>query len=504
MAEINNEIKLAQDNKANRAVGNLFWRFFERCGAQIVTFVVSIVLARLLDPTVYGTIALITVFTSILEIFISSGFGSALIQKKDADDVDFSTVFYFNVVMCVLIYAIIFFCAPLIANFYNISELTPIIRVIGLTLVISGVKNIQISYVTKNMQFKKFFFATLGGTIGAAVVGIVMAYKGYGVWALVAQGLFNHTIDTIILWIIVRWRPKLKFSFKRLKTLFSFGWKLLVSSLIDKVYNESWSLIIGKKYSSEDLAFYNKGNSFPSLIVGNINSSINSVLLPVMSAEQDKREKVKAMTRRAIKTSVYIMAPLMIGLAVCAEPLVKLLLTDKWLPCVFFMQIFCITYIFYPIHTANLNAINAMGRSDYFLGLEIVKKILGISAILATMWISVEAMAYSLLVTTLISSIINAFPNKKLLNYSWFEQMKDIIPYIALAVLMGVPVYFIGYISLPTIVILLLQIIVGAIIYISLSALFKLEIFNYLLTLIKSFFKKRNKEEKENSIEESK
>ncbi len=478
--------------KTESPIQNIFWRFLERIGAQLVTFIVSIVLARLLDPTIYGTIALVTVFTAIMQVFVDSGLGNALIQKKNADDLDFSTVFYFNMVVCCLLYGVMYFAAPLIARFYENMELVPIIRVLSLTLVVSGLRNVQQAYVSRHMLFKKFFYSTIGGTIGAAVVGVGMAYAGYGVWALVGQQLFNTLVGTIILWFVVKWRPKWMFSFSRLKGLFSYGWKLLVSALIDTLYNDLRSLIIGKLYSEEDLAFYDKGKQFPNLIVTNINTSIDSVLLPAMSNEQDDSTRVKAMTRRAIRTSSYIMAPLMLGLAVCAEPIVRLLLTDKWLDCVLFLRIFCITYLFYPIHTANLNAIKAMGRSDMFLILEIIKKVVGLGLLVATMFYSVEAMAYSLLVSTLLSTIINAFPNKKLLNYSWFEQMKDILPNIGLALLMAVPVFFVGYLPLPTIVVLLIQVVTGAGIYVGGSMLFKVEMFQYLIDVIKGFGKKEN------------
>lgn len=474
-----------------KTLSNFMWRFFERCGAQLVSFIVSIILGRLLAPDFYGTIALVTVFTSIMQVFVDSGMGNALIQKKNADDLDFSSVFYFNIVMCVFLYLCMFFAAPLIAHFYNDMELVPIIRVLSLTLVVSGVKNVQQAYVSRNLLFKKFFYVTLGGSITAAIVGITMAYAGYGVWALVAQQLVNVTMSTIILWFTVKWRPQLAFSFSRLKSLFSFGWKLLVSALIDTVYNDIRQLIIGKLYSESDLAYYNRGRQFPNLVVTNINTSIDSVLLPTMSKEQDDPARIKSMTRRAIRTSTYIMAPMMIGLAVCAEPLIRLLLTEKWLGCVLFLRIFCTTYLFYPIHTSNLNAIKAMGRSDLFLKMEIVKKIVGLILVVSTMFISVEAMAYSLLINTLCSTIINSFPNKKLLQYSWFEQMKDILPNIGLALLMGVPVLLMQYLPLPTIVVLILQVIAGAVIYIGLSALLKLEIFTYLLNLVKDFMKKK-------------
>lgn len=281
------------------------------------------------------------------------------------------------------------------------------------------------------------------------------------------------------------------FSWKRLKELFSFGWKLLCSSLIDTVYTNIRSLIIGKMYSATDLAYYNQGEKFPKLIVGNINSSIDSVLLPTMSNAQDDKERVKNMTRRAIKTSTYIMAPLMMGLAFCAEPIVKLVLTDKWLECVPYMRIFCITYMFYPIHTSNLNAINALGRSDLFLKLEIEKKIVGIVLLLSTMWFGVKAMAYSLLVSCVLSQMINSGPNKKLLGYGYLEQLKDILPGIFLALGMGVCVYFIEYIQMPTILTLIVQVAVGGTIYVGLSKIFKLDSFEYLWNIAMSFLHKK-------------
>ena len=471
-------------------IGNFIWRFAERCGAQLVTFIVSIVLARILDPKDYGTIALVTVFTTILQVFVDSGLGTALIQKKNADDLDFSSVFYFNFIVCIILYVGMFIAAPYIALFYKDTTLTPVIRVISLTIVISGVKGIQQAYVSKNMLFKRFFFSTIGGTIFSAVLGIAMAYMGYGVWALVAQQLSNTAIDTLILWLTVKWRPKKMFSYERLKGLFSFGWKLLISSLLDTAYNNLRNLIIGKLYSSSDLAFYNQGEKFPKVIVMNINASIDSVLLPTMSIEQDNPERIKQMTRRAIKTSTYVMAPLMMGLAFCAEPIVRLVLTDKWIFCIPFLRIFCITYMFWPVHTANLNAINAMGRSDWFLRLEIIKKIVGLAILLSTMWFGVMAMAYSLLLSSVLSQIINSWPNRKLLKYGYLEQVRDFAPGILLAVLMGICVHFVEYMSLPMIVTLVIQIVLGAIIYIVGAAILKLEEFQYLLEMIKSIMKK--------------
>ena len=473
----------------NNIFNNFFWRFLERCGAQGVTFIVSIVLARILDPTVYGTVALVTVFTTIMQVFVDSGMGNALIQKKNADDLDFSTVFYFNIVVCIALYGIMFVAAPLIARFYEMPELTPVVRVLSLTLIISGVKNVQQAYVSRNMLFKRFFFATLGGTVGAAVIGIWMAYRGYGVWALVAQNLFNLTLDTLILWLTVKWRPKLIFSFERLKTLFSFGWKLLVSAILDTTYRDLRQLIIGKLYTSDDLAHYNRGDQFPRLIVSNINTSIDSVLLPTMSSEQDHKERVRSMTRRAIRTSTYLMMPMMVGLAICAEPLVRLVLTDKWLPCVPFLRIFCFTYAFYPIHTANLNAIKAMGRSDMFLGLEIVKKVVGIVVLLSTMRFGVMVMAYSLLFTSVLNQIINSWPNRQLLDYKYSEQFKDMLPQIMLSLAMGAIVYCISLLNLSDIATLCIQVPFGVAIYFGASWLFKFESFEYVLNIVKKFIR---------------
>ena len=478
---------------STNVITNFFWRFLERCGAQGVTFIVSIVLARLLDPTVYGTVALVTIFTTIMQVFVDSGMGNALIQKKDADDLDFSSVFYFNMAMCSVLYLIMFFAAPFIASFYRMPELTAIVRVLSFVVVISGVKNVQQAYVSRHLMFKRFFFSTLGGTIGAAVIGIAMAYLGFGVWALVAQMLFNAAVDTTILWITVKWRPKKMFSFQRLKSLFSYGWKLLASSLIDTVYNDLRQLIIGKKYSSGDLAYYNQGKKFPQLIVTNINTSIDSVLLPTMSKAQDDMAAVRSMTRRAIKTSTFLMMPAMIGLAVCAVPLVQLILTEKWLPCVLFLRIFCITYAFYPIHTANLNAIKAMGRSDLFLKLEIIKKTVGIIAILITMWISVQAMAYSFLVTTILNQIINSWPNKKLLNYSYLEQVKDMMPQILLSLGMGAAIYAVSFLHLSASLTLLIQIPLGVLVYWSGSKIFHVESYTYIIEMVKNFKKRKKK-----------
>lgn len=469
---------------------NLIWRFMERCGAQLVSVVVSFVLARMLDPAVYGLVAKVTIITSIMLVFVDSGMANSLIQKKDPDDLDFSSVFFFNVAFCLVLYVGLFFAAPLIAEYNGQPELTAIVRVLGLTVVVAGVKNVQQAYVSKTMQFKRFFFATLGGTAVSAAVGIAMAYKGFGVWALVAQQLSNVTINTCVLWLTVGWRPKAMFSLERLRALLGYGWKLLASGLLDTVYNKLREIFIAVFYTDTDLAFYNRGNALPNLIVENINSSIDSVLLPVLSAEQDHAEQVREMTRRAIKVSSYIIMPLMMGLAVCAEPFVRFFLTEKWLPCVPYLRIFCFTYSFYPLHTANLNAIKAMGRSDLFLILEIVKKAVGITALLLTMRLGVYPMALSLLATSVLSQIINAWPNSRLLNYSYLRQLADLLPTILLAAAMGACIYPVSLLGLSDIVTLVIQVPLGVLVYVLGSKLLRIDSFEYLMSIVKKLVRR--------------
>ena len=471
----------------NKVFSNLIWRFSERVGAKLISVIVNLILARILAPELYGTVAIVLVFTEILQVFVESGFGTALIQKKDADDLDFSSVFFFNLAVSIVLYAMLFAAAPLIAKLYRKSELLEIVRIVGLILIIAGVRNVQQAYVSRNMLFKRFFFATLGGTVIAAIVGIGMAVKGFGVWAYVAQYLLNNLVGTLILWFTVKWRPKLQFSLERLKGLFSYGWKLLVSSVLNIVSDKLRPLLIGYRFSASDLSFYNEGILFPNLIVDNVNSSIDSVLLPALSQQQDSAENVKTMTRRAIQISSYIMWPLMIGLFVCAKPLVSLLLGEQWLPCIPFLRIFSLYYALFPIHTANRNAIKAMGRSDIFLKLEILKRILDFAFVLVTLFIGVRAMAIGLLIEGVLCLFINAFPNRKLCGYAFSEQVRDIFPAFLLSAVMGAVVFALTFLGFGDLLTLILQVLAGAAIYIASSAVLKLEPFQYLLGIVRRF-----------------
>ncbi len=489
------------DNTKNKVLSGLIWKFGERITAQIVTFAVSVVLARLLPTEAYGLITLVTMFITFANCVVVNGFGSSLIQKKDADNVDFSTVLYFQIGAGLIIYLILFITAPVIASFFGdeYELLSPVLRVLGLRIPLTAINNVQQAYVSKKMIFKKFFFSTIIGTVISAVVGIWMAYAGYGVWALVGQYLTNTTVDTIILGVTIKWKPELKFSWTKLKELFGYGWKILVASLIGELYNELRTLIIGKLYTSNDLAFFDKGKQIPNIIVTNINTTISNVLFPAIANAQNKANDVKNITRRAIKTSAYIMCPLMFGLAVVAEPLVTLLLTEKWLPCVKYLQIYCISYCFEPIQTANLQAIKAVGRSDIFLKLEIIKKGSSILILFAVMNFGVDAIAYSLLLTTLIASIANTMPNKKLIMYSYRELFVDMSAGILISAIMAGIVYIEGmFLTTGTLVTLIIQVLTGGIVYFAISAIFKVEAFTYLkntvIEYLSSMLKKKRTE----------
>lgn len=468
-----------------KMASGLVWRFGERITAQLVSTIVSIVLARLLSPDNYGIISLTLVFINLANVFVTSSFGNALVQKKNVDNLDFSSVFYFNIVFSLGLYAALFLAAPGLAGFYENPLLTPVIRVLAVRIPVAAINSIQQAYVSRNMLFKRFFWSTLFGTVISGVVGIIMAYHGFGVWALVAQYLTNTCTDTIVLWFTVKWRPDFAFSWKRARGLISYGWKLLVSALLETGYNELRALIIGKLYSTSDLAYYKQGDKYPNLIVVNVNTSISSVLFPAISQVQDEQMRVKQMTRRAIQISSYIMWPMMLGLGVVAEPFIRIVLTEKWLPCVPFLRIFCFTYGLWPIHTANLEAIKAMGRSDLYLKLEVIKKALGILALVISMRFGVLAIAWSLVATGIISTFVNSAPNKKMLNYSYLEQLCDILPSFAMAVVMAVIIYPISWLGMPDIVTIIVQIFCGCLIYLILSILTKQSAFSYLLSFIK-------------------
>lgn len=467
---------------------NLSWKFAERISSQMVSFVVSIVLARILAPSDYGAIAMVMIFVTLANVFVEGGFSSALIQKKDADKLDFSTVFYFSVFFSIILYAVLYIVAPYISQFYGkgYEILTPVLRVIGLQVIIYGANAVQQAYISRRMMFKKFFWSTLVGTIVSAVIGLVMAYLGYGIWALVGQQLSSVVTNTLVLYLVTRKLPGLMFSFQRLKGLFEYGAKILGASFLVNMFLNLRSLVIGKIYSANDLAFFDRGRQFPNLLVTNINSSIDAVLFPKMSQEQDNKERIKQTCRNSIRFSSFVMMPLMLGMAACAEPLIRLLLTDKWIECVPFLQLFCVIYMFYPMHTANMQAIKALGHSETYLKLEIIKKSLELIGLLLVMNISVTAIAINMAVLTTLFTFVNAYPNIKLLNYTFKEQMKDILPSITLSVFMAIIVYYIGkFLTIPNICVLIVQILSGITIYLLLSLSLKNKEMLYMYIAIK-------------------
>lgn len=471
-------------------ISSLIWKLMERVGTQGIQFVVQIVLARLLAPEQFGTIAIVMVFINLAQVFVQSGFNTALIQK-DTDELDFSSVLYLSLFVATLLYIVIYSIAPFIANFYRDPLLMPVLRVLGFTLFFGAFNSIQNAYISRNMLFKKLFYSSIGAILISGTAGVIAAYMGLGVWALVIQQLTNQTSIIIIMWFNVKWRPRLIFSFKRVRVLFSFGWKLLASSLLNTLYLDLRTLIIGRIYSSSTLAYYNRGQQFPKVLVSNINGSIQSVMLPTLSAHQDNKIRVKEMMRRSIVTSSFLIFPMMIGMAVVAEPLVKIVLTDKWLPSVPFLQIYCIVYALMPIQTTNLQAINAMGRSDIFLKLEIIKKIVGLTILGVSINFGVIAIAIGGVLSSIISTFVNAYPNKQLLDYSYKEQFIDIIPSLIISITMGCIVYLFNFLNLTAFQLLIMQIISGIFIYISLAKISKNESYDYLLANLKQAYRNR-------------
>ena len=468
----------------------LFWKFGERIIAQGVSFVVSLVLARLLMPDEYGIVALVLVFINLANVFVSDGLGSALVQRLNATSKDFSTMFYCSGILSIFLYLLLFFIAPAIARFYQNPALAPVLRVLSLQVPLSAVKTIQHAYVQRHMIFKKFFWSTLGGTLVSGVVGIAMAYAGCGVWSLVAQYLVNSVIDTIILFITVEWHPAFEFDIHAAKEMTQYGWRLMAAQFINTFYTELQSLLIGKVYSEADLAAYNKGNQFPSLLITNINVSISSVLFPAMARSAYDPVALKALTKKSIKMSSYILFPMLAGLIAVANPLISLLLTDNWLCCVPFLQIGCIYWMFQPSQTANVQAIKASGRSDICLKLEVIKKVIGITLLLLSIRINVYAVVISNALFAGISALLNIIPNKKLIGYGIMDQLADCAPALLLSGAVFVAASFVLRFNLINIVTLALQVVIGVAVYVGGSILFKVESFYYILNMIKNHTKK--------------
>lgn len=480
----------------NKLVSSVAWKFAERTLSQLVSLIVSIVLARLLLPDDYGAISMVMVFITFADVLITSGFPVALIQKKDADETDYSSVLFANIVLSVILYIILFFSSPLVAEFYDMPILSGVLRVLGVRVIISAVNSVQSAFVSKNMLFKKYFWATFLGTTISGVIGIAMAYMDFGVWALVAQQLISTSVGVIVLFVVLKWRPKCLFSWNRLRGLFRFGWKILFEGISETFTVQVRNLIIGKVYTSGDLGYYTKAQQFPNLLVSNVVSSVSTVLFPAMSAEQDNHERVKELMRKSVKVTSFVMFPLSLGLALVAKPFVEVVLTDKWLDCVPYLQIFCFTQVATVGMICRHEALKSIGRSDVYMYEHFIARVITLAVLFAVYKVSVMAIALSLIAGIVVTAVTVGVTSKKYNDYSYKEQLMDILPIILASFVMGILVYFIGLLALPAIAVLFLQILVGAIGYLLVSHIFKLEGYVYLLGLFKNFTGSRKGEER--------
>lgn len=469
-----------------RTITGIFWRGLETIGTQGIQFIVGIILARLLAPEQFGLIAMLMIFTQLAQTFVVSGFPNALIQKKDADFTDECSVFFLNIIISVVVYFILWLSAPFIASFYSEPILAVVLRVVSLTLIIGAFAQVQQTLLTKQIDFKSQLKVGLSSIIVSGIVGVLMAYKGFGVWALVAQQLTLVTMRTTTLWFVSPWRPALLFCFRSVKSLFKFGSKLLLSGLLDTFYNNIYGLIIGKVFSPADLGFYNRGRSVPNLVMTSVNGTVSSVMFPVFSSIQNDVVKLKTAAKQALTSISSLVLPLMFGLVAVAVPFVRLLLTDKWLPCVPYLRIMCLVYATWPIQVANLQIINAIGRSDIFLRLEIIKKVLITIAIVITFKHGILAIVAGQLVTAIMSIFLNSHYSGKFINYSTLEQLKDLLPMTILAAIMATIVYFLGFLNTQNLLVQFsVQVLAGLVIYITGGIVMKLDGFCLVLETLK-------------------
>ena len=479
-----------------QVIEGTIWKFLERIFAHGVSLIVSIIIARILTPHDFGVVSLVTIFFAFANTIISGGLNTALIQKKDADSEDYNTVYSVSIIVSLLLYFVLFFTAPFIAKAYRNEILIKIVRVMGISLPIYALKSIVCAYVSSNMDFKKFFFATFGGTVISAFIGISMALHGFGPWALVAQQVSNTAIDTLILFATNKLRLKFRICLERFKSLFRYGSKILLSSLIGILYTKLNPLFIGIKYSSSDLSYYSKGESIPGALSSSITSTVSSVLFPFLSKCQDDKEKLLQYTRKFMRLTSYIVFPLMMGMFAVSDTFIEVFLTHKWIDAAFYVKIFCIDSMFGIIATGNCETIKAMGRSDIFLKIEIIKKTLYFMIIGLFIAISntPRELAYSVILCTVVQVVVNTYPNTKLISYSVRNLLADIMPNLILSVLMCIAVSFVGKIQIDDFYKLLIQVFIGMIIYLVLSIITKNENLSYVWGYVKNrFFKAKER-----------
>lgn len=483
---------LNQDLK-RKTFSGMIWKFLERICAQGVSLVISIILARLLMPDDYSVVSIVTIFFAFCNVLISGGLNTSLIQKKNSDILDYSTILHVSMLMALVMYVIMFFAAPFIANLYDKDILIALIRIMGITFFINAFKGVICAKVSHSMEFRKFFLATIVGTVISSIIGVVMAMNGFGPWALVAQQMSNSIIDTVILFFATKFRFVFAISLSRFKSLFKYSWKLFLASIVSTIYDEAKPLIVGIKFTSADLAFYNKGSSFPSLINSTISNTMSGVLFPALSKLQDDKNALLAAVRRYIKISSFFIFPFMIGLLVVSDTFVRVVLTEKWMQIVPFMQIFCVCYMFDLVQTGNLQVFRAMGRTDISLITEIIKKSVYFVIILVFVLASGNAItfAFANIVCTVVATIVNTYPNRKLLGYKYRYQLMDISKNLLTAIIMGICVYFVGFIHMNNVLLLILQVFVGVIVYTAISAITKNENLIYMIAFAKDLFGRR-------------
>ncbi|WP_165253195.1 lipopolysaccharide biosynthesis protein [Adlercreutzia sp. ZJ304] len=479
----------------SKTISSLAWKLLERSGSSVVGLVVQIVLARLLAPEAFGALAIMLVFVNIGNVIVQSGLNTALVQFPGVNDDDCSTVFWLSLCISVVLYVLVFLAAPVIASFYSMDELIWPLRAMALVLIINAYNAVQIAIVQRNLELRKVFNATIVSVLISGTIGIGLAFWGTGLWALVAQQLIYQLVNCCVLALQVSWRPRLVFSASRAKRFFSFGWKLLASGLLDVGYQSLSDLVIGKQFSATQLGYVSQGKRYPQALGSMLDGAIQPVMLSAVSRVQDDLSYVKRLVRRALKTSCYLIMPCMTLFALVAEPLVRLLLGEQWLPCVYFLQVYCFTQALLPIHTSNLQALNAMGRSDLFLKLELIKKSYGLVFLLVTAFVfkDIYLMIGSYLLSGIISTFVNAYPNKRVIGYPYIEQVRDITPGIVLSLISAAIAWSVSLLMLPDGITILLQTIVMAAAYLGFSKLFHVEALEYLLATGKELFaSKRN------------
>lgn len=468
----------------SKTVTGIGWSAVDNLVKLGITFVVSVVLARLLDPDAYGLIGILTIFISLFNAIADSGFSQALIRKKNVTDADLSTAFYTNFSVSVLMAAVLFFSAPYIATFFSRCELLRLTRVMSVVIIINALGVVQRTIVTKAINFKTQTKITFIAGIISGAVGIAMALAGYGVWALVAQVITLQLVTTLLFWIFNRWHPKLIFSVQSLHDMWTFGWKLLVSSMLDTIWKEIYQVVIGKCYTPSTLGLYTRAKQFSDLCSSNLTTVVQRVSYPVLSSIQEDKSRLKSAYKRIIKTTMLPTFVLMLGMAACAKSMIVVLIGEKWQACVPMLQILCTYGMFYPLSALNLNMLQVQGRSDLFLKLEVYKKLIAVVPLLLGIFVGLYWMLVGSFFSCLIAYFLNAYYSGPFLQYNVKEQIADFMPSLLIAIAMAVPLYILSFVNITPYVLLPLQIVLGAFITISLCEHYNLSEYNELKEIV--------------------